>query len=399
MVILAWRNARLIHNCLAALARHRTNVDFETVVLLNGADSQVRWVLDEATEGATVVRSSVNLGFGGGCNRAAGAARGEYLVLLNDDTEVDDGWLDALVETADNHPEAGAVGSRVRDPLGRIQEAGGILWSDGSVWHVGRLEPAATPRYRHLRRVDYCSACAMLVRRSTWDAVGGFDEAFFPGYYEDLDMCLNIDALGQVILYQPRAELMHYGGGDEGSLNTELKSVVARRSRKHFLAKWQHALARYPAPPPVTPPHPAAMPAVERAMELARHLPLRALVLDPRVGLGDPVAIAAVEELAASGYAVSLGAAGTLDRGLRDRLGDLGVDIIDDVAERLPGPVGYDAVLVGGQDVLDRWQGLLSDSQPQAAVVISELADDSGSGGWAAKLDAARRARTPTPQR
>lgn len=398
--MLAWRQARLLRRSVAALARHRTEVDFETVILLNGAGDQVRWVAEETTAGATIVRSSVNLGFGGGCNRAVKAARGEYLVLLNDDTEVDDGWLDALVETADRHPEAGAVGSRVRDPLGNLQEAGGILWSDGSIWHVGRMEPESTPRYRHLRRVDYCSACALLVRRDTWDAVGGFDERFFPGYYEDLDMCLNIDAMAQIVLYQPRAEVMHHGGGDTGSLNTELKSLVARRSREHFLGKWHSALARYPTPPSETPPHPKAMPVVERAMEQARHLPLRALVLDERPEHGDPHAIGMIEGLVGSGYSVSVGAATGAGQAVRNRLGDHGVDVIEDLGLHIRGPIGYDAVLVVGHRLYDEWSSLLASAQPQAVVVVREPSDpdgaELGAGHWADTLDAARRAHGGT---
>lgn len=375
VVILGYRHARLLHRGLAALARHRTRVDFETVVVLNGADDQVCDVVDNGVRGAVVVRSSVNLGFGGGCNRGVRASRGEYVVLLNDDTEVEDGWLDALVDTADRHPEAGAVGSRVRDPYGKLQEAGGILWRDGSIWHVGRLVSDTTTRYRHVRRVDYCSACSLLIRRSTWDAVGGFDEKFFPGYYEDLDLCLNIAALGQSILYQPRARLMHHGGGDVGSLDLRVKAFVARRSRDTFLAKWGDKLGGYPSPPEATPPDPRAMPTVERATEAARHLPLRALVIDSRV---DGELVAVLEEIAASssGYAVFLGAAGRLSETVRDRLGDVGVDIVRDLDVTLPGPLAFDVVVIAGVGLWSRWADVVRRTQPQAPLVFWATAAD-----------------------
>ncbi|HEX7276096.1 MAG TPA: glycosyltransferase [Acidimicrobiales bacterium] len=375
VVILGYRHARLLHRGLAALARHRTRVDYETVVVLNGADDQVCSVVDDGVRGAVVVRSSVNLGFGGGCNRGVRASRGEYVVLLNDDTEVEDGWLDALVDTADRHPEAGAVGSRVRDPYGKLQEAGGILWKDGSIWHVGRLVSDTTSRYRHLRRVDYCSACSLLIRRSTWDAVGGFDEAFFPGYYEDLDLCLNIAALGQTILYQPRARLMHHGGGDVGSLDLRVKAFVARRSRDTFLAKWGDKLGGYPSPPDATPPDPAAMPTVERATEAARRLPLRALVVDARV---NRELEAVLTEIATSdrGYAVTLGGAGPLPEVVRDRLGDHGVDIVRDLDVTLTGPIAFDVVVIAGRPLWDRWSDLVRRTQPQAPIVFWATAAD-----------------------
>jgi len=376
VVILAYRHAKLVHRGLAALARHRTRVDYETVVVLNGADEQVCDVVEHGVRGAVVVRSSVNLGFGGGCNRGVRASRGEYVVLLNDDTEVEDGWLDALVDTADRHPEAGAVGSRVRDPYGKLQEAGGILWRDGSIWHVGRLVSDTTTRYRHLRRVDYCSACSLLVRRSTWDAVGGLDEDFFPGYYEDLDLCLNIAALGQTILYQPRARLMHHGGGDVGSLDLRVKAFVARRSRATFLAKWGDKLGGYPSPPPATPPDPRAMPTVERATEAARHLPLRALVIDGRVN-GELPAVLSEIATSASGYAVTLGAAGRLPEPVRDRLGDDGVDIVRDLDRALAGPIAFDVVVIAGGALWDRWAAVVRQTQPQAPTVF-----------WATDVDA-----------
>jgi len=377
VVILGYRHARLLHRGLAALARHRTRVAYETVVVLNGADDQVCEVVEQQVRGAVVVRSSVNLGFGAGCNRGVRASRGEYVVLLNDDTEVEDGWLDALVATADRHPEAGAVGSRVRDPYGKLQEAGGILWQDGSIWHVGRLVSDTTSRYRHLRRVDYCSACSLLVRRSTWDAVGGFDEAFFPGYYEDLDLCLNIAALGQTILYQPRARLMHHGGGDVGSLDLRVKAFVARRSRDTFLAKWGDKLGGYPAPPEATPPDPLAMPTVERATEAARHLPLRALVIDSRVCRELE---AVLEEVASSdrGYAVTLGASGPLPEPVRDRLGDAGVDVVRHLDVVLAGPLAFDVVVIAGRPLWDRWAEIVRRTQPQAPTVFwaTTAADD-----------------------
>ncbi len=381
VVVLAFRHARLLHRGLAALARHHTRIDFETIVVLNGASDHVCEVVDRWVRGAVVVRSSVNLGFAGGCNRGVRASRGEFVVLLNDDTEVEDGWLDALVDTVDGHPEAGAVGSRVRDPWGTLQEAGGILWRDGSIWHVGRLVAHTTPRYRYLRRVDYCSGCSLLVRRSTWDAVGGLDEGYFPGYYEDLDLCLKISGLGQTILYQPRSRLLHHGGGDEGSLDHRAKEFVARRSKQRFLSLWSSDLGRYPEPPEATPPAPEAMPTVERATALARHLPLRALVVAERA---DREVVHAVEEMAAAGrgYAVTLAVptGGRLPDGVADRLGDAGVEVVGHLPPALAGTLAFDVVVIEGRALWDEWSDPVRRAQPHVPLVF-----------WATTEDDARR--------
>ena len=102
----------------------------------------------------------------------------------------------ALVSAAAEEPKAGAVGSRVVLPSGELQEAGSIIWSDGTTLGVGRGLRAADGDYNYRRAVDYCSACALLVRRDVWDALGGFDEAYLLGYYEDADLCLRIRELG-----------------------------------------------------------------------------------------------------------------------------------------------------------------------------------------------------------
>ena len=145
-------------------------------MVLNGARLEVRDFLEQAVDGVTLVPSEVNVGFAGACNLGRRAARGTFLALLNDDTEIEEGWLEQLVATAEAHPGVGAVGSAVLFPDGRVQEAGSIDWNDGSTIPVGRGAATLAPEHDFVRDVDYCSACSLLVRTSTWDAVGGMDE-------------------------------------------------------------------------------------------------------------------------------------------------------------------------------------------------------------------------------
>ena len=86
------------------------------------------------TFGARIERNAQNLGFIGNCNRGAELARGEFVLFLNNDTIVTESWLKALTETFELHPKAGVVGAKLIYPDGRLQEAGGILWKDGSAW-------------------------------------------------------------------------------------------------------------------------------------------------------------------------------------------------------------------------------------------------------------------------
>ena len=220
--------------CLASLAKLHEAPSHEVVVVGNGTPVETLAAL-AGLDSLVVVPSPVNLGFAGGCNWGARFARGRHLVFLNDDTEVEAGWLRALVEVAESEPRAGAVGSRLLSPDGSLQEAGSILWRDAGTHQVGHGLPAGSDSYNRVRQTDYCSGCGLLVTRDAWGAVGGFDERYFPAYFEDVDLCLSLRARGFRTLYAPNARLVHHGGA---SLPDDLRALVAVRSGRRFLAKW-----------------------------------------------------------------------------------------------------------------------------------------------------------------
>lgn len=332
-------------------------------------------LVESKVEGARILTSAVNLGFGSGCNLAAKLARGEYLVLLNDDAAPDHGWLPALVETADAHPRAGAVGSRILGPDGVVLEAGSVLWRNGLISHVGRGLSASSPNYQYLRVVDYCSASSLLVRRKTWEELGGFDEGYFPGYYEDVDLCLSIARLGQVILYEPRSRVRHRESSSF-EWGSPYKDFVAGRSRARFVSRWSDELSNHPS----VPENPDAL---EWAVQRARKLHRRALVLDEQlsdasVGSCSCGLLGAIRQLAAGGYAVSVhatqGPSRPSERGTQgpiEELGRAGVEVVDgdlDAHLRRASTL-YDVVLVGRHRQLDAVRGLVRRRQPQAAIV------------------------------
>ena len=311
-------------------------------MLFNGTAEAQRGAVRHALAHAQVIVSEVNLGFGGGNNRAAAAARGEYLVMLNDDAEVQPGWLEALVETADKHRDAGAVGSRILHPGGWLQEAGSVVWSDASTIGVGRGLPPGSRRYDYLREVDYASACSLLVRRETFERVGGFDQLFFPAYNEDVDLCFAIRRLGQRVLYQPRSVIVHH----ESQSGAEARTFLILRGRRLLGEKWSAEL-RFRAAP-----RPTDETAIDLAVHRARGSPSRVLVIDDRLpdqrlGSGFGRMRDAIRELAGDDYAVSFYATDTL-RGDRRELQDLGVDLIEgDLVAHLSVPSTlYDVAIV-----------------------------------------------------
>jgi glycosyltransferase involved in cell wall biosynthesis len=189
-------------------------------------------------------RNAQNLGFIGACNAGAELAAGEFVVFLNNDTTVSPGWLDALLDTFVRHPDTGLAGSKLVYPDGRLQEAGGIVFADGSGWNYGRFEDPAHPRFNFVREVDYCSGASIALRRDLFLQLGGFDSHYAPAYYEDTDLAMRIRAAGLKVRYQPASVVVHHEGISSGTdLRTGVKAYQVSNHRK-FLERWRTELAQ-----------------------------------------------------------------------------------------------------------------------------------------------------------
>lgn len=230
------------YRCLASLALMPNRTPFEVVLVDDGSSDQT---LDVATlaRGVRVVRHDQAKGFVHACNAGAAAARGDFVLMLNNDTETTPHWLDRLIEPFDVYDDVGLVGAKLVYGDGRLQEAGGIVWNNGAAWNYGRLGNARDPRYNFLREADYCSGACILVPTALWRELGGFDEHFAPAYYEDTDIAFRVRAKGKRVVYQPLAEIMHFEGISNGlDLTTGFKRFQAINEPK-FLARWSGALA------------------------------------------------------------------------------------------------------------------------------------------------------------
>ena len=144
-----------------------------------------------------IVTNKSNLGFLHSCNLAAEEARGEHLVFLNNDTLVTDGWLDGLVQQQDAFPNAGLTGARLVFPTGKLQEAGGIVFSDGTASNYGWGKDTTEPAYSFARLTDYVSGAAIAIRADLFKKLGGFDAHFEPAYYEDTDLAFRVRSRGR----------------------------------------------------------------------------------------------------------------------------------------------------------------------------------------------------------
>ncbi|EHR59041.1 glycosyltransferase [Saccharomonospora cyanea] len=244
VVVPVYGNWSYTRRCLASIEANLPDTPFE-VIVVDDASPDGSADLVARCPGVRLVRAERNQGFVHSCNLGARHAGGEFVLFLNNDTEVHEGWLDSLVSAFEKHRDIGLAGSKLVYPDGTLQECGGIIWADGTGWNYGRGDNPHEPRYATLRDVDYCSGAAVMVRKSLFDSLGGFDTRYAPAYYEDTDLAFAVRAAGYRTVVQPESVVTHHEGISNG---TDVSSGVKRHqelNRAVFVEKWADALAHH----------------------------------------------------------------------------------------------------------------------------------------------------------
>jgi GT2 family glycosyltransferase len=299
VIVITYNQPELVYGCVSSIAETlgSSELRVEVVILDNGSTADTLAVLDRV-RGATVIRSETNLHFLLGVNRAAREARGRHLLLLNSDAQLLPGTLEAAVRTLESAKDIGAVGARIVLPDGTLQEAGSIIWNDGTCHGYGRGRPATDGEFMFRRDVDYCSGAFLLTPRALWEKLGGFDERYVPCYYEETDYCVRLWESGCRVVYEPDAVILHYEFGSSSmsqGISWQIDNLGRFRERHQAWLALQHE-------------------ASESAPLAARSRPsmqLRVLMIEDRVphvksGGGYPRANSILRELVAAGARVTL---------------------------------------------------------------------------------------------
>jgi GT2 family glycosyltransferase len=241
VVIPVFNRSALTRACLDALAATPLGVDAEIVVVDDCSTDDTPVMLDAVLaagglpgNGASlrVVRHTTNTGFATACNDGAASAFGEYVVFLNNDTLPRPGWLAALVAEADAHPEAAAVGAKLLFPDGTVQHAGVVIGEDRNPHHVYAGFPGDHPAVNRPRTFQVATAACLLVRRTLFTKLGGFDTAFRNGH-EDVDLCLRLRDAGWTIRYCPESVVVHLE-----SATRQRRSPEAAANGRLYRERW-----------------------------------------------------------------------------------------------------------------------------------------------------------------
>lgn len=255
ILVISYNTREMTLACLRSVFAETRKSQYEAIVVDNASSDGSSLAISAMIPGANLIASQENLGFAKANNLAAAQASGEWLLLLNPDTVVQDGAIDRLLTFARAHPEASIFGGRTVFGNGRLNP--GSCWRRPTPWSVfcvstgissifPRSEMFSPESYGawqrdSVREVDIVSGCFLLIRRELWNELGGFDPAFFM-YGEESDLCLRARRAGHRCMICPEASIIHYGGASERVRADKMVRLFRAKSllfHRHWAPVWR----------------------------------------------------------------------------------------------------------------------------------------------------------------
>ena len=247
IIIPCFNQVRYTYKCLYSIMKNASDeIPFE-VILADDVSTDTTKNIKKYVDNIVISRNETNLGFLKNCNKAAKLAKGDYIYFLNNDTEVKPNFLKSLVDRIESDITIGMVGSKLIFADGTLQEAGGIIWSDGTGANYGRGDDPENFKYNYVREVDYISGAAIMIRKSLWDDIGGFDELYTPAYCEDSDLAFEVRKRGFKVVYEPLSQIIHYEGISNGKDTSDITSIKSYQveNNKKLKEKWENELMNH----------------------------------------------------------------------------------------------------------------------------------------------------------
>ena len=245
IIIPVHNNFNYINDCIASILESEKFISYEIIISIDNSKDDTRFLKTKNFKNNVnifVYNNHKTFNFILNCNSAAKRARGKYILFLNNDTRVHKEWMTYLLKLIENDEKVGMVGSKLIYPDGLLQEAGGIVSSKGECLNFGRGNNSDMPEYNYVKEVDYISGTSIIIRKSLWEKIGGFDKRFIPEYYEDIDFAFELRKLGYKVMYQPLSVVENYGG-----ISNEKESITSIKKNKEknkikFIDKWKNEL-------------------------------------------------------------------------------------------------------------------------------------------------------------
>ena len=242
IIIPAHNKIKTTYYCLCSILSAYNEAKYEVIVVDDGSEDQTK-ELEKIIGGIKVIHNKLPLRFIGACNLGVSKSSGEFIVLLNNDTEVTCGWLDELVEGFTNFKNVGAVGSRLLYPDGTLQDAGGIVYGNGEPANYGNKLNPWNPKFRYARQVDYLSGAALMTKKTIWNELKGLSEYLYPMYYEDTDFSFKVREAGYKTYYIPSSIVYHIEGVTSGTDTSKGFKRFQEVNSSKFKKRWGNVFA------------------------------------------------------------------------------------------------------------------------------------------------------------
>mgnify|MGYP000147057855 CR=1 FL=1 len=246
IVIPVYGKLDFLARCLHSIQEAKINIAYEVIVVDDLGPQKVSNKFNANKNGFILLENEANLGFTGTCNAGALIAKGEYICFLNSDTIVTDLWADNLLNGFSLADNVGIVGSKLIYEDGSLQEAGGIIFSNGDAANIGKNKESDSSWYKYFKDVDYVSGAALAILKEDFDKLGGFDDRFSPAYYEDTSLCMDVrHKLNKRVTVNPLSIVIHHEGATNGKdENAGFKKFMSINKRK-FIEKHAKELRSY----------------------------------------------------------------------------------------------------------------------------------------------------------
>lgn len=300
VVLVLYNRAELTLKCLRSLLSTTDPLLYKVVIVDNNSSDRTNELLSRL-EGVEVIRNTDNVGFLLACNSVVASIDTPYSLFLNNDCEILANSISQAISTIEKAQDIGVVGGKILLLNGELQEAGSIIYADGSCAGYGRGRAPNDFEFDFQRDTDFVSGAFLLTRTDLLQAAKGFDEQYLPAYYEDADYCLSLATQGYRCVYDPQVQVLHYEYGSSEA--SDYAQQLMRDNQIKFVRKHQDRLTLYCAPQSNEP-------------LVARHAPktadtLTILYIDDRVphgyfGSGFPRSNHILNDLAKFGHQVTM---------------------------------------------------------------------------------------------